>query len=67
MKLFQVTFPREPHRNRRCFVRGICKIDVLNPCWDGRKNDVAGKHWGGGKACAACTEAALDAAKSQEG
>lgn len=31
-----------------------CQSDVLNPCWNGRPTDVAGKHWGGGTACANC-------------
>lgn len=32
-----------------------CSTDVLNPCWDNRPEDIAGKHWGGGTACPHCT------------
>ena len=32
-----------------------CRADVLNPCYAGRRDDVPGQHWGGGKACAPCT------------
>jgi len=32
--------------------------DVLNPCWDNRKDDIPGKHWAGGPACEPCTKAA---------
>lgn len=32
-----------------------CSNDALNPCWDNRPTDVAGKHWGIGKACPQCT------------
>jgi len=35
-----------------------CSNDILNPCWDDRADDVPGKHWGGGQACAFCTAAA---------
>jgi hypothetical protein len=38
---------------------GRCSNDVLNPCWADRPNDVPGKHWGGGEACAFCTAAAV--------
>lgn len=31
-----------------------CSADKLNPCWDNRPDDVAGKHWGGGEACPHC-------------
>ena len=31
-----------------------CTVDVLNPCWDNRPADIAGKHWGGGTACPHC-------------
>ena len=31
-----------------------CIIDALNPCWNGRPADIAGKHWGGGDACEVC-------------
>jgi hypothetical protein len=46
-------------------VRGlslVCRIDVHNPCFDGRPTDVPGKHWGGGKACPDCTARAALAA-----
>ena len=58
MRKFQVIYPNEPSRNRSFHVRGICKYDVLNPCWNNRSSDIAGEHWGGGKACGPCTEAA---------
>lgn len=61
MRTFQVTFVNQPHRNVKFKVQGICKYDALNPCWDGRKDDTPGKHWGGGPACAACTKAAFKA------
>lgn len=32
-----------------------CTIDALNPCLSGRPQDVPGRHWGGGSACAHCT------------
>jgi hypothetical protein len=38
---------------------GYCLVDVLNPCWNARPNDVTGQHWGGGKACAVCTARAV--------
>lgn len=60
MKNFHVQFTNQPWRNRKFKVRGVCQFDVLNPCWDSRKNDVPGKHWGGGKACNACTKLALE-------
>lgn len=64
-RTFQVVFPQEPNRNRTFAVRGICQFDVLNPCWDGRKDDIPGKHWSGEcEACAPCTQAACTA---QEG
>ena len=53
-------YPNEPWRNRRFKVRGICKIDVLNPCWDDRPTDKPGQHWGGGPACEPCTKAAAE-------
>ena len=44
----------------------LCRFDPLNPCWNGRPMDVAGKHWGVGDACSVCNaRAALD--KAQEG
>ncbi|HEX7720485.1 MAG TPA: hypothetical protein VF389_11815 [Woeseiaceae bacterium] len=61
-KLFSIEFENEPRRNRAFMVRGICKHDVLNPCWDGRPGDVPGEHWGGGPACEPCTKAAQVAA-----
>lgn len=64
MTLFQAVFSNEPHRNVSFHVRGICQFDVLNPCWDDRDGDVPGIHWGGGKACARCTEAAMKAVSS---
>lgn len=36
-----------------------CFFDVLNPCWDNRPTDIAGRHWGGGKACECCTALAV--------
>lgn len=33
-----------------------CQMDVLNACWDGRPDDVAGRHWSGlGPSCSHCT------------
>ena len=58
MQTFEVIYANDPRRNRRFKVRGICEYDVLNPCWDNRRDDVPGKHWGGDAACAACTAAA---------
>lgn len=63
MRTFSVEFAGEPWRNRSFSVRGICKVDVLNPCWDACKDDVPGKHWGGGDACEACARAATQAKK----
>lgn len=62
-KKFSVTFQNEPWRNRSFMVRGICKCDVLNPCWDNRPDDIAGLHWASKPgfivpACEPCTEAA---------
>lgn len=57
-KRFAVEYANEPHRNRSFLVRGICKYDALNPCWDNRPSDVPGEHWGGGSACEPCTKAA---------
>jgi hypothetical protein len=31
-----------------------CQLDWLNPCWNSRPGDIAGKHWGGGQACSHC-------------
>jgi len=58
MQTFQVTYVDKYRRNVSFKVRGICQFDVLNPCWDNRPGDVAGKHWGEGDACPACTKAA---------
>lgn len=58
MPTFQVIFQNEPHRNRAFPVAALCRFDILNPCWDGRKNDIPGKHWAGGDACQPCTDAA---------
>jgi hypothetical protein len=58
MKTFTVEFTTEPRRNRSFKVRGICKCDVLNPCWDNRKTDIPGLHWSGAPACEPCAEAA---------
>ena len=65
MQTFEVIYANAPHRNRRFKVRGICQYDVLNPCWDNRKDDIPGKHWGDPdvSACSACTEAAHKHAK----
>lgn len=39
---------------------GPCAFDPLNPCFDGRPEDVIGRHWGGGEACGPChTRAAI--------
>lgn len=44
----------------------VCMFDALNPCWNGRKTDVPGKHWGVGDACpTCCARAALAAAKGE--
>ena len=38
-----------------------CLCDLLNPCWNNRPDDIPGKHWAGGRACAPCSvRAALD-------
>lgn len=59
-KRFSVKFADDPRRNFAFAVRGICKFDVLNPYWDGRKDDVPGMHWSGEcPACEPCTRAAL--------
>lgn len=58
MRDFQVSYEGQPWRNRKFKVRGVCKFDVLNPCFDNRPTDVSGKHWAGGAACQACTEEA---------
>lgn len=59
MRTFQAIFPNQPWRSQSFPVRGICRYDVLNPCWDNRRSDVPGKHWSGlGNACKPCTEAA---------
>lgn len=55
MRTLNVVFKGAPWRNRRFKVRGICKCDILNPCWDNRPDDVPGKHWAGGRACEPCT------------
>jgi hypothetical protein len=57
-KQFTVQYANQPWRNRSFAIRGICEHDVLNPCWDNRKTDIPGQHWGGGLACSPCTEAA---------
>lgn len=64
MKKFTAIYKNEPHRNFTQTVRGVCQFDVLNPCWDNRPTDVPGKHWGGGEACTACTEAAAQHSNS---
>lgn len=61
MKTFEVKYTNEPWRNRSFKVRGICKCDILNPCWDNRPNDIPGEHWAGGPACEPCTNAAKSA------
>ncbi len=60
MQTFEVIYANAPHRNRTFKVRGICQYDVLNPCWDNRRDDIPGKHWGDPavSACPACAEAA---------
>lgn len=61
MRKFTVVYTNQPGLNRTFKVRGICKVDVLNPCWDDRPTDVPGQHWGGPEipACPACTKAAF--------
>lgn len=59
MKNFSVEYQNQPWRNVKFKVRGVCQFDVLNPCFDNRKSDVIGKHWGGGNACKACTDEAI--------
>lgn len=60
MKTFSVSYANEPWRNRSFKVRGICKFDVLNPCFNNRKSDKVGMHWSGEcKACEACTKEAM--------
>ena len=56
---FSVEFASEPKRYRSFKVRGICRFDVLNPCWDDRPGDIPGRHWGDVPACEPCTKAAL--------
>lgn len=47
---------RESHEAaRREQGKYTCLADPLNPCWNNRPTDVAGKHWGGGDACTNCT------------
>lgn len=60
MKRFEVVYTNAPHHNRSFMVRGVCQNDVLNPCWDNRPDDIAGKFWGEPDidACEACTRAA---------
>lgn len=60
IKTFAVRYKNKPWLNTSFKVRGVCKFDVLNPCWDNRKSDVVGKHWGGGNACSACITAAME-------
>lgn len=50
----------------RSIATGICRFDVLNPCWAGRPGDVAGKHWGGGPACPECRASAILAKVDQK-
>jgi hypothetical protein len=38
---------------------GHCQVDIKNPCFDNRPNDVLGKHWGGGNACSHCLAVGL--------
>lgn len=63
MPLFTVEYSNQLWRNRSFHVRGICKCDILNPCWDNRPTDVPGKHWGGGLACEPCTKASMENTK----
>lgn len=60
MKTFTVEFDKQPWRNVSFKVRGICEFDVLNPCWDNRKTDIPGKHWGMSDACKSCTKASIE-------
>ena len=69
-KTFRVTYANEPWRNRSFKVRGICRCDVLNPCWDDRPDDVPGLHWASEPgdpfpACQPCTEAAFAKAEAR--
>lgn len=57
MKTFEVAYKNQPWRTRRFKVIGVCRFDVLNPCWDGRKN-WDGKHWSGDDACDKCKKEA---------
>lgn len=42
----------------------LCQADPLNPCWNNRPTDVAGKHWSGlGDACPNCQKRAAIAAE----
>lgn len=60
MEKFQPTFLDRFYQAPVQYLRGICTVDVLNPCWDARPTDVVGKHWGGGHACVACTKTAIE-------
>lgn len=58
MRTFFAEYVNDPKRARSFTIRGICSLDVLNPCWDNRKDDIPGQHWSGAPACPTCTKAA---------
>lgn len=63
---FSVVNTNAPWLNHSFMVRGVCELDVLNPCWDDRADDVPGKHWSGlGNACPSCTRAAIAKAEGR--
>lgn len=74
MAKFEVVYRNQPWRNRSFKVRGICKCDVLNPCWDDRPTDRVGEHWASEpgffvpacEPCATAAAAARHAAHEQE-
>jgi hypothetical protein len=54
MRIHETVMPNG--RVIRQSVRGVCKFDVLNPCWDNRPKDRVGHHWSSepGDECLAC-------------
>ena len=59
MKKFTVEY-KNGHKHS-FMVRGICRYDILNPCWDNRSTDIPGKHWGDPEndACDRCTKVSM--------